>query len=107
MSVNNFLPHVLVIPEDDANSQLADGFYLEIGGPRQMQVMPVANGWKKVLASFRDDYLKDLERTPARSIVLLIDFDEQEDRFAEAQTFIPNDLSQRVFILGALNEPED
>ncbi len=28
MSVNKFLPHVLVLPEDDADSQLANGFLL-------------------------------------------------------------------------------
>ena len=29
MSVNKYLPHVLVLPEDDANRQLANGFLLD------------------------------------------------------------------------------
>jgi len=30
MSVNGHLPHVLVLPEDDANRQLANGFVLDL-----------------------------------------------------------------------------
>jgi hypothetical protein len=29
MSVNKYHPHVLVLPEDDANRQLANGFLLD------------------------------------------------------------------------------
>jgi hypothetical protein len=29
MSVNKYLPHVLVLPEDDANRQMANGFFLD------------------------------------------------------------------------------
>ncbi len=39
-------------------------------------------------------------------IVLLIDFDEQEDRLAYVSTKIPSDLRDRVFVLGVLSEPE-
>lgn len=30
MSVNRYQPHVLVLPEDDANRQLANGFVLDL-----------------------------------------------------------------------------
>jgi hypothetical protein len=30
MSVNKYQPHVLLLPEDDANTELANGFVLEI-----------------------------------------------------------------------------
>jgi len=40
-------------------------------------------------------------------MVLLIDFDGQEDRLDEAMEVIPDDLRERVFVLGALTEPED
>lgn len=40
------MPHVLVLPEDDANRQLANGFLLDgfLSG-RQMLVLEVAGGW--------------------------------------------------------------
>ena len=107
MSVNSYLPHILVLPEDTADRQLANGFHLEVDHIRQMQVLPVAKGWEKVLTSFRDDHVKDMERYPARLMVLLIDFDEREDRFVKARAYIPSHLAERVFILGAINEPED
>lgn len=33
MSVNKYKPHVLVLPEDDANRQLANGFLLGLEQP--------------------------------------------------------------------------
>jgi hypothetical protein len=40
-------------------------------------------------------------------MVLLIDFDEREERLSDAKARIPLDLEERVFIIGALGEPED
>ena len=73
MSVNKHLPHVLVLPEDDANRQLANGFYLEIDRPRQMQVLPVAGGWNEVLNSFKRDHVAEMERRANRFVVLASD----------------------------------
>jgi hypothetical protein len=39
-------------------------------------------------------------------MVLLIDFDGRAERLIEAQARIPNHLSDRVFVLGAQNNPE-
>ena len=40
MSVNKERPHVYVLPEDDANRQLAKGFQLQVDqNERQMQVL--------------------------------------------------------------------
>jgi hypothetical protein len=39
MSVNKYLPHVLVLPEDDANRQLATGFEIEVKHTRRIQVL--------------------------------------------------------------------
>ena len=44
MSVNRHKPHLLVLPEDDANRQLARGFELELS-TRQFQVLQPAGGW--------------------------------------------------------------
>ncbi len=37
--VNKYLPHVFVLPEDDANRQLANEFHVQINGLRQMQLL--------------------------------------------------------------------
>jgi len=48
-----------------------------------------------------------MNRYPARLMILLIDFDGHQTRLAEAKAEIPRELSERVFILGALTKPED
>jgi hypothetical protein len=106
MSVNKRLPHVLVLPEDDANRQLANGFYLELPS-RQIQVLPVVGGWMKVLESFNSDHVSYMNKFPNRLMVLLIDFDDQEDRLEKAKACIPGHLIDRVFILGVRSESED
>ena len=109
MSVNRDRQHVLVLPEDDANLRLANGFHKQVDWDRyrQMQVLPVAAGWREVLSLFKSDYVADMDRRPARFMVLLIDFDEHEDRLTEANAAIPERLASRVFVLGAWSEPED
>ncbi|HEY7543562.1 MAG TPA: hypothetical protein VID27_01705 [Blastocatellia bacterium] len=109
MSVNKNRPHVLVLPEDDANRQLAKSFQLEIelSRQRQMQVLPVAGGWREVLGLFKSDHIAEMNRYPHRFIVLLIDFDNSNDRLDTAKAAIPEDLAERVFVLGALTNPEE
>jgi hypothetical protein len=108
MSVNRHLPHVLVLPEDDANRQLAKGFQLELDltKQRQMQVLEEAGGWVAVLERFLADHVARMESNAQRFMVLLIDFDGNEVRLQEAKDRIPGNLTDRVFILGALSEPE-
>lgn len=44
MGANKSRPHILVLPEDRANLQIANGFHLEVPRERQrqMQVLPPA-----------------------------------------------------------------
>jgi hypothetical protein len=109
MSVNRERPHVLVLPEDDANRQLANGFHLEVDAvrQRQMQVLRVAGGWNEVLRLFESEHVAEMDRCNHRSVVLLIDFDNAGDRLSVARSRVPDRLSDRVFILGAASEPED
>jgi hypothetical protein len=106
MSVNKFHPHILVLPEDDANSGLANGFHMEISSIRQMQVLPVAGGWNEVLNQFESEHIAEMDRYSNRHMVLLIDCDGQEDRLDNARNRIPEHMRDRVFILGVLSEPE-
>ena len=109
MSVNKYHPHILVLPEDRANSQLANGFALEIRDPftRRVQVLPEAGGWREVLSCFRSDHIDKMSAYSKRFLVLLIDFDGRKDRFDQARAVIPENLADRVFILGVWTEPED
>lgn len=104
MSVNKHLAHIFVIPEDDANRQLAIGFCLGLN--RQVQVLPVAGGWKHVLELFKSDHIGGMNQYPRRYMVLLIDFDGKEDRLKEAKIAIPAELLERVIVLGVRTEPE-
>ena len=109
MSPNRERPHVLVLPEDDANRQLANGFHLQVDSnlQRQMQVLPVAGGWGEVLNLFESEHVAEMDRWHRRFMVLLIDFDGIEDRLQNAKARIPERLTDRVFILGVLSKPED
>jgi len=76
VSVNNHKPHVIVLPEDDANRQIANGFLLDPSIKlRNIQVLNPAGGWGKVLDRFLDDHVAELRKWPQRHLVLLIDFD--------------------------------
>ncbi len=98
-----------MLPEDDENRQLATGFHLQLDQniSRQFDVQPVAGGWLKVLDIFVDVHAAGMDRYPLRHLVLLIDFDGQPERLNIARSKIPAHLTDRVFVLGALQEPKD
>jgi hypothetical protein len=105
--INRSVPHVLVLPEDDANRQLANGFVLDPDlDDRKIQILPEAGGWTRVLEQFKTELVPEMRRFPRRHVVLLIDFDERPDRRSEVQGIIPEDLKARVHVLGTWNEPE-
>jgi hypothetical protein len=106
VTVNKYLPHVFVLPEDDANLRLANEFHLQLDRLRQMQLLEVAGGSNEVLNLFEQVHVREMERCPHRFMILLIDFDGNEDRLQVAKARIPQDLLDRVFILGVWSEPE-
>lgn len=65
-----------------------------------------AGGWIQVLARFKSDHISGMDRFTERRMVLLIDFDGNHHRLDDARAAIPDRLTPRVFILGALTEPE-
>jgi len=109
MSVNKDRPHVMVIPEDDANHRIATEFQKQVDWAcfRQMQVLPVAGGWVRVLDIFASVHAVEMDRYPKRFMVLLIDFDQKEDRLNRARAAVPAHLADRVFVLGAWTNPEE
>lgn len=106
---NSYRPHLLILPEDDMNRQLANGFLLEPSvQQRAVQVLPFAGGWPKVKKSFLETHISMLRQYPDRHLILLIDFDNKlEERRQKFKGIIPDDVADRVYILGTLTEPED
>ncbi len=105
--INKYRPHILVIPEDDANQQILNGFLLEPSlDVRAIFVMRPAGGWTKVTDKFKTDYVSQMRSCTYRSVLLVIDFGEHEDRLNSVKNEIPEDLTDRVFILGVLSEPQ-
>src|SRR3954447_13004574 len=106
--MNKYAPHVYVIPEDDADRQIADGFVLhhQVKHTR-IQVVPPAGGWPVVLEIFRREYIRKLREYPHAHVIMLIDFDDvvetRKNQFKEA---IPEDVKMRVFVIGSKETPE-
>lgn len=109
MSVNKHKPHLLVLPEDAANRQMANGFALDLNCDlNAIQILNEAGGWGKVVDTFKSDYLPGMLKFPERRIVLLMDFDDKpEERRSFVEKEIPEDIKHRVFILGVRSEPEN
>lgn len=108
MGVNKYKDHVLVVPEDDANRQLANGFLLHpsLDGTC-IDIRPPSRGWVNVLKEFEAIHINGLRSYVLRHLVLLIDFDEQvENRTKHFRDQFPSDVSERVYVLGARGEPE-
>lgn len=108
MSANRYSEHLVVIPEDDANRQILNGFRNTLGVDlRKIQVEPVAGGWKKVLETFESDHIPMMGKFPKRHVLLMIDFDRDSNRIDGVKKVIPEELKDRVFVLGVFSEPED
>jgi hypothetical protein len=106
--MNKYAPHVYVVPEDDADRQIANGFVLhhQVKDTR-IKVVPPAGGWSNVLKTFQDEYIPTLRNYPQAHVVMLIDFDDQvEKRKAVFEQAIPEDLKTRVFVVGSKHNPE-
>lgn len=107
MSLNKHKPHLLVLPEDDANREIANGFILNSNVDESaIQVFPSAGGWQKTIDNFIKSHVSQMEQYPKRSMVLLIDFDQIDNRFEYVKNQIPEHLVERVFILGVQSNPE-
>lgn len=108
MSVNKYLPHILVLPEDEADSDIANGFLLHPQlDERAIQVLPYVGGWKVVVEKFTTNFIPTMRQYPSRWFVLLIDFDGEEGRLNHIKQQIPDDVKDRVFVLGVLSNPEE
>lgn len=103
--INRFTPHLLILPEDDANREIVNGFLKENRLiQRCIQVLPIAGGWGKVLSKIPTC---QLERFGERRLLLLIDFDDDVTRRDQlVRDNIPEQIKNRVYCLGVRSEPE-
>ena len=105
--MNKYRPHILVLAEDDANKDVANGFMLhhEID-LRQTTILPVAGGWPKVRETLLSEYVQTMRKYPTRHLVLMVDFDEQKDRCEIMTAEVPADVAERIFVVGFWSAPE-
>lgn len=105
--MNREKEHILVLPEDRANEEIANGFIqIPNVNSRTIKIERPAGGWKKVLKKFEEQHIAVMRQYTKSRVVLLIDFDQREDRLSYVNSQIPDDLKERVFVLGVLSNPE-
>ncbi|HRI67140.1 MAG TPA: hypothetical protein PK156_23010 [Polyangium sp.] len=110
MSVNREKPHFLILPEDNADERIANGFFLvDEFAKSNCQILPAKKGWSSIRDSFPSDHNSRLKKYPMAIMILLVDFDnhEEESRINEVKELVDPAVADRVFVLGAKSEPEE
>jgi hypothetical protein len=87
---------------------MVNGFstLLEIN-ERQFYVYDLARGWergKETLLKLSKGYMREY---PSSYALLIVDFDRNAHRGSEIKNQIPEEVRDRVFVVGVLNEPEN
>ena len=108
MGLNKYRPHIMVLPEDRPNAEIATGFIKNPSvNSRVIQILPEAGGWVHAIEIFESDLAPSMSKYLLRNVLLVIDFDNSATgRFERVRRSIPNGLLDRVFVLGVLSEPE-
>jgi hypothetical protein len=70
--INRYLDHALILPEDDANRQIANGFLLEANS-RKIQILPEVGGWKHVGHTFLTHHVTDMRKFYRRHFIFLLE----------------------------------
>jgi len=107
LSVNRGKPYLLIIPEDDDDRAFAEGAR---GALPAMNVKIVANsnGWPKIEKLLAGVYNKRLRANANEHLLILIDFDTKgQKRYDKVFGWVPEDVKDRVFIIGPEKEPKD
>jgi hypothetical protein len=111
VSVNKYLPHVYLFPEDDNIRQIANGFVKKVPDRNlnRIQIMPEGRykgGWRNVWDVIHSVHIPILAANAHRHLVALIDFDNEPQRIDQFNELIPSEFRSRVFILGIHDESE-
>ncbi len=104
---NKYAPHLLILPEDDANKDIALGFRIHhTVNSNAVEILPVAGGWLKAVDIFLSDLAPTMVKLKYRYVAIIVDLDKQIIRYQEIKNKIPQHLQDRVFILSTFSEPE-
>ena len=107
MSGNKYRPHICVLPEHDADRQIANGFLTNSNvALKSIDTLPIGNGWGRVLEEFLHNHAKPVRRNTVSYFILLFDFDADETRLEYFRNQIPSGMHSRVFMIGTWTEPE-
>lgn len=109
MSPNRYQDHIIILPEDEADRQIANGFcssYHLGNANRHVKVVNEAGGWFKAQALLEQTYVPYLKNHEKSRVVLVIDFDSNPDRRTDVLRNVPEELQARVFVIGSLTDPE-
>lgn len=108
MGINKYHHHLLILSEDDAYRDIANGFinHFSVACDKISTEKP-AGGWQKLIAMFSHEYADDVRKYPNRHVLLLLDLDGEPERYPEEiLTRIPPDIKNRVFVLCCRDEAE-
>ena len=105
--MNKFKPHLFIAPEDDADRQIAVGFQMHLEAKGEMQIVDVARGWLKVVGVIKDEYVPLLKNNLNSHVLGIIDCDKDADRIAEQLENFPEDIRNRIFLLGVNENPQE
>ena len=107
MSVNRYRPYLIILPEDDATEEIANGF-IKVSEVNfaAIRIERPARGWPNVVTRFTKEIVSEMNQYSDAMIVLLIDFDDNEKRLSFVEKDIPENLRNRVFIIGIWSNPE-
>jgi hypothetical protein len=108
MSLNKYQPHLLILPEDDAYRDMANGFVNHFAiAERKIHIAVPARGWLNLLTSFLQEHVDVMRKYPRRHVLLLLDLDGQSTRDRDCLSQVPTDIQDRVFLLCSLDQAEN
>ena len=109
MGTNIYQQHLLILSEDDAYRDLANGFVGHFAIVlNKIQIDQPAGGWSKLLDAFTQNYACDIQKYTHRHVLMLLDLDGSSNRYCEdILPKIPANIHNRVFVLSCKDEAEN
>lgn len=111
--MNKYKPNLLILCEDAINRDIAKGFILGLHdlhgflNPSPIETHhELAAGWCKAIDNLENSWINKLQDNPNLFLLVLIDSDGRMDRIQEIKSKLPNDLINRISVMGCFHQPE-
>lgn len=105
--MNKYKDHLIIVAEDEALHAVVNGFLLNNSiNTNTCKLMPYSRGWTKV-EDQTSGYSRDLEKTPCRRVLFVIDFDKNGKRLNRFKCKFPQELHDRMFVIGPWSNVEN